>query len=115
MTRLSSSGLVNMQQVPRRLSDANSYQYQYPIKAMITSRFKGGVMINCDYATLEIYVAALVSRDQSMLQTLLDGKDYHSQTAREAFGIPDDEEVPKDIRSKSKAVSFGYHVISCDI
>lgn len=106
MTRLSSNN-PNAQQLPRKEYNSDKLNWKYPLKKIFRSRFKNGVMLNTDYKSLEIFIAAGISQDRSMLQTLLDGKDYHEQSAREAFDIPDDEEVPKPKRTQAKKVSFG--------
>lgn len=106
-SRLSSSGNYNQQQVPRRDADPTHFAYHYPIKSMFTSRFKDGLMLNIDFKTLEIFIAAMTSQDEGMAQLLLDGADFHSATARKVFDIPEDEPVPKNERSKAKAASFG--------
>lgn len=74
---------------------------------MFEPRYKGGVLLNIDFKSLEIGVSAMVSHDPHMIQILLDGDDYHSMTARNMWGIPKDEPVPKDIRSRAKSASFG--------
>lgn len=105
-SRLSSNN-PNAQQLPRKEYNSDKLNWKYPLKKIFRSRFKNGVMLNTDYKSLEIFIAAGISQDRSMLQTLLDGKDYHEQSAREAFDIPDDEEVPKPKRTQAKKVSFG--------
>lgn len=74
---------------------------------MFEPRYKGGVLLNIDASSLEIHIAALVAKDPHMIQILLDGDDYHAMTARNMWGIPKDEPVPKDIRSRAKSASFG--------
>lgn len=64
-------------------------------------------MMNTDFKSLEIYIAAGISQDQNTLQVLLNGADVHAETARSAFGIPDDQEVPKALRTQAKSVNFG--------
>lgn len=110
MTRLSSNN-PNAQQLPRKEFNSDKLNWKYPLKKIFRSRFKNGVMLNTDYKSLEIFIAAGISQDRSMLQTLLDGKDYHEQSAREAFDIPADEEVPKPKRTQAKKISFGEQSI----
>lgn len=74
---------------------------------MFLSRFDGGVLMNVDFSSLEIHIAALIAGEPKMIQILLDDKDYHSMTARNIWHLPADEEVPKDVRSKAKSASFG--------
>lgn len=106
-SRLSSSGLVNMQQIPRRTANPKDFNYKHAIKGMFKSRFENGVLVNIDFKTLEVLVAAFRSQDPSMEQSIIDGADFHSQTARKLFNIPKDQPVLKNLRSKSKAATFG--------
>ncbi|WP_252192271.1 DNA polymerase [Secundilactobacillus kimchicus] len=105
--RLSSSGDFNAQQLPRRIATPGKFGYNEPVKRMIKSRFDGGVILNIDFKTLEVYIAALLSGDPKMAQILLNGGDFHSQNARNMWHIPESEPVPKDLRSKAKAATFG--------
>lgn len=73
---------------------------------MIRSRFKNGLLLNADYKTLEVYVAALISHDTGVIQTLLEGGDIHSRNASVAFGIPIESVTPEQ-RQSSKSVTFG--------
>jgi DNA polymerase I-like protein with 3'-5' exonuclease and polymerase domains len=73
---------------------------------MIHSRFKGGVIANLDFKSLEVYIMALISKDHSLTQVLLNNEDVHKHNASVAFGVPEDE-VTKDLRTTAKAVTFG--------
>ena len=97
----------NMQQLPRPVSDYSDFQYRYSVKNLFTTRFKGGCLLNIDFKSLEIYIAGMLSGDETITQTLLDGEDYHTVTARRAFHIPESDPVPSDVRTKAKATSFG--------
>lgn len=84
---------------------------------MFKSRFKGGVMINIDYKSLEVYVVALLAymyypKDTSLVQALLNNVDVHKDTATKAYDISL-EEVTSEQRKASKAVIFGKIVPLC--
>jgi hypothetical protein len=67
--RLSSSD-PNLQNLPR---DGTSR-----VKQMFTSRFgEDGVIVECDYTALEVVMLASLSKDQNLLDKLLDGTDMH--------------------------------------
>ena len=102
-SRLSSSGNFNAQNLTRPETDPRKFNHKYSVKSMIHSRFKGGVIANIDFKSLEVYVMALISKDRSLTQTLLDNKDVHKHNASVAYGIPE-EDVTKDLRTKAKAV-----------
>jgi len=104
-SRLSSNSL-NMQNIPRRTSNVTDFSYDNPIKQMFVSRFKNGTIINCDFTSLEVYISALISNDKGLIQSLLDGKDIHKDTASKAWGVPYDD-VDPEMRKSAKAVIFG--------
>lgn len=101
-SRLSSKDL-NMQNIPRRTSDVTEFAYDAPLKQMFISRFKNGIIINCDFTSLEVYISALLSNDKGLIQALLDGKDIHKDTASKAWGVPY-EDVDPEMRKSAKAV-----------
>lgn len=73
---------------------------------MFRSRFKGGYLLNIDYKSLEVFIATLISKDEGMMQALMDGADIHKRNASIAFDIPIDEVDPSH-RQLAKAVTFG--------
>lgn len=62
--------------------------------------------MNADYAALEMRIAAIISKDQTLLKAFLSGADLHKSTASLVWGMPI-EEVDKDTRTKAKSVNFG--------
>lgn len=99
--RLSSSGKLNMQQLPR----------DNPIiKGCIKARL-GYKIVSVDLKTAEMYCAAILSGDKALQEVFTQGKDFHSSIAKKAFRLSCSvEEVAllyKDKRQASKAVSFG--------
>ena len=99
--RLSSSGKLNMQQLPR-----DDKTVKYCIKAR-----EGYVIISQDLATAEMYVVAVLSKDKKLQKVFIDGGDFHSTIAKMVFRLPCDVEKVKklypDIRQAAKAISFG--------
>lgn len=63
----------------------------------------GFVFVEADYSQAEIRVLAELSKDKYLTQVFLDGRDLHSEMAREIFG----ENFTKEDRSKAKEVNFG--------
>lgn len=83
--RLSSSD-PNLQNVPRPGED------KFKIRdAFIASL--GKKLIVADYAQLEMRIMAHFSRDQKMIQAIIDGIDLHCLTVSEMHGIPYDEVI----------------------
>lgn len=111
MTNTVTSRLIsnnpNTQQLVRRTGNPHDFNYKRSIKGMFKSRFKGGVLVNIDFKTLEVYVAALRSQDSNMEQALIDGIDFHTNTARRIWHIPANQKVTGNVRSTAKAATFG--------
>lgn len=100
--RLSSSGKMNMQQIPR---DDPS------VKGCIKAR-PGHKIISMDLQTAEMYIAAALSGDISLMGVFKDAKDFHSSIASQVFNLKgcNVDEVKEHYateRQASKAVSFG--------
>lgn len=98
--RLSSSGTLNMQQLPR---DDKS------VKKCIKAR-KGYKIISQDLKTAEMYIVAVLSKDKKLQKIFIEGGDYHSQMAVIKFKLPytwqEVLEFHKDLRQEAKTVSF---------
>ena len=97
---------MNLQQQKKPTSNYNADDYGWGIKGMYTSRFKNGMLVNFDYKSLEVFLAALFAKDGGMAKALANGLDIHKRNASVAFNIPYDE-VTGQQRFKAKSVSFG--------
>ena len=64
----------NMQNMPRGGT--------FPVKRVFKSRWKGGQIMEADFAQLEFRVAAFLSQDQTALNEVSTGFDVHSYTAK---------------------------------
>jgi DNA polymerase I-like protein with 3'-5' exonuclease and polymerase domains len=99
--RLSSSGKLNMQQLPRD---------NKIVKACIKAT-PGHKIVSQDLATAEMYVAAVLSEDKVLQDVFVSGGDFHSSMAHRIFGLPCKvEDVTKKFKKKrqaAKAISFG--------
>lgn len=67
---------------------------------------KGRVLIDADYSQIELRILAHLSGDKNMQEAFLSGKDIHTSTAAQVFGMPEDM-VTADMRRAAKAVNFG--------
>lgn len=99
--RLSSSGKLNMQQLPR----------DNPIvKGCIVAR-PGYKIVSQDLATAEMWVAAALSQDVNLMRVFLDKGDFHSSVAKMVFDLPcevsDVKKIYPAMRQAAKAISFG--------
>jgi DNA polymerase I-like protein with 3'-5' exonuclease and polymerase domains len=99
--RLSSSGKLNMQQLP----GDNKI-----VKSCIKAR-PGYKIVSQDLATAEMYVAAILSGDKALQDVFISGGDFHSSMAHRIFQLPCAvEEVTEKFKKKrqaAKAISFG--------
>jgi DNA polymerase-1 len=61
-----------------------------------------------DYKQIEVWIAAFLSRDETMMKYLLEGGDLHSYTSYAVYGSrPDYNENLKAYRKKGKTLNFG--------
>jgi DNA polymerase I-like protein with 3'-5' exonuclease and polymerase domains len=97
-TGRASSRNPNIQQLPKQTKAAG-------FRACITAR-AGYRLVVCDYATMELRAAAVVSGDQRMLADFEEGIDLHRQLAAGALNIAYDA-VSKEQRNAAKPISFG--------
>ena len=64
------------------------------------------VLVDADYSQIELRVLAAISGDNNMIEAFKSGKDIHTSTAAQVFGLPIDMVTPL-LRSRAKAVNFG--------
>jgi len=64
----------------------------------------GHKFVYADYSQAELRIAAALSNDEFMMQSFIDGADYHSEVARAAFG----ENYTKEDRTACKRLTFGW-------
>ena len=99
--RLSSSGKLNMQQLPRD---------NPAVKGCIKAK-PGNKIVAMDLTTAEVYVAAVLAKDDALMDVFKSGGNFHSTIAKKVFKLPCEvEEVAelyKDKRQAAKAVTFG--------
>jgi len=99
--RLSSSGKLNMQQIPR----------DNPIIKGCIKASPGHVIVAMDLTTAEVYVAAVLSDDLELQSVFRSGGNFHSTIAHKVFKLDCDINLVADkytsLRQAAKAVSFG--------
>lgn len=96
--RLSSTD-PNLQNIPIRTEYGRRIRHAFVAP-------KGRVLLSCDYAQIELRIAAALSKDGALKQAFLDGQDIHKTTAAAMWNIPLDQ-VTTDQRRAAKAVNFG--------
>ena len=99
--RLSSSGKLNMQQLPRD---------NPTVKGCIKAA-PGHKIVAMDLTTAEVYVAAILANDKALIEVFRSGGNFHSTIAHKVFRLPCDvedvAELYPDKRQAAKAVTFG--------
>ena len=99
--RLSSSGKMNMQQIPR----------DNPIVKGCIRAKEGNKIVAMDLTTAEVYVAAVLAEDTALQNVFKSGGNFHSQIAKLVFNLPGEvEDIAEHYsteRQAAKAVTFG--------
>lgn len=94
-----SSSEPNMQNIPVRKELGREMRKFFTAK-------DGYLLVDADYSQIELRVLASVCGDENMQEAFLSGKDIHTSTAAQVFGLPEDF-VDSSMRSAAKAVNFG--------
>ncbi len=96
-----------------RLSSTNPNLQNIPIRTAIGREIRaafipapGNVLMSADYSQIELRLMAHFSQDPLLLDAYRTGKDIHTLTASEVFGV-DAATMDKDTRARAKAVNFG--------
>lgn len=99
--RLSSSGKLNMQQLPRD---------NPTVKGCIKAK-AGHKIVAMDLTTAEVYCAAVLAKDRGLQEVFKSGGNFHSTIAKQVFRLPCEvdqvAELYGDKRQQAKAVTFG--------
>ena len=90
-----SSSSPNLQQVPR------DPEFRCAFRPA-----EGRVLVQADYAAMELRVAAAIAGEERMIEAFNAGADIHTRTAALMFGCGE-REVEKTQRQQAKAVNFG--------
>ncbi|WP_395339031.1 DNA polymerase I [Ningiella sp. W23] len=96
--RLSSSD-PNLQNIPIRTPEGRQVRQAFVPQ-------KGFKMVAADYSQIELRIMAHLSKDKGLLEAFSHGKDIHSATASEVFGVALDK-VSSNERRSAKAINFG--------
>lgn len=117
--RLSSSGKLNMQQLPRDNSYVADDGTKVPgfasaVKGCIKAK-AGYKIVSMDLTTAEVYYAAVLSGDKALQEVFSSGGDFHSTIAKMVFDLPCKVEEVKSLypllRQAAKAITFGINNI----
>ncbi len=96
-----------------RLSSTDPNLQNIPIRTEYGRRIRkafiappGRSLLSCDYAQIELRLAAALAKDEALLKAFAEGQDIHRTTAAAMWNIPL-EEVTADQRRAAKTVNFG--------
>jgi DNA polymerase-1 len=96
-----------------RLSSTNPNLQNIPVRTAIGREIRaafiaapGNVLMSADYSQIELRLMAHFSQDPLLLDAYRTGKDIHTLTASEVFGV-DAATMDKETRNRAKAVNFG--------
>ncbi|MDE3163925.1 MAG: DNA polymerase I, partial [Acidobacteriota bacterium] len=89
----------NLQNIPTRTELGRQ------IRAAFTAA-PGTQLLSADYSQIELRLLAHFSGDPLLVDAYRTGKDIHTITASEVFGVPA-ETMDKETRNRAKAVNFG--------
>ena len=96
--RLSSTE-PNLQNIPIRT----------PLGAQLRKMFVAGpgmALVDADYSQIELRLLAHMAGDEKMIEAFRSGRDFHTVTAAQVFGVEPDQVSP-EMRRSAKAVNFG--------
>lgn len=89
----------NLQNIPVRTKEGRIFRKFFIAK-------EGYTLVDADYSQIELRVLAHMANDKVMCEAFNSGRDIHTSTAAEVFGLPIDMVTPV-LRSRAKAVNFG--------
>jgi DNA polymerase I len=96
-----------------RLSSTNPNLQNIPTRTALGREIRaafipapGNVLMSADYSQIELRLMAHFSQDPLLLDAYRTGKDIHTLTASEVFGV-DAATMDKETRARAKAVNFG--------
>jgi len=96
-----------------RLSSVNPNLQNIPIRTELGREIRaafiaapGHHLLSADYSQIELRLMAHFSEDPLLVEAYKTGRDIHTLTASEVFGVPQ-ENMDKHVRARAKAVNFG--------
>ncbi|MDO5399843.1 MAG: DNA polymerase I [Eubacteriales bacterium] len=96
-----------------RLSSTEPNLQNIPVRTDLGSEIRkmfvpkpGCVLVDADYSQIELRVLAHIAEDSAMQDAFCSGRDIHTATAAQVFGVPAEEVTPLQ-RRHAKAVNFG--------
>lgn len=95
-----SSASPNLQNIPIRDDDGRE------LRKLFIARSEDRILIDADYSQIELRLLAHFSGCKELIEAYREGRDIHTLTASQVFGVPI-EKVDAAQRRAAKAVNFG--------
>ena len=96
-----------------RMASQNPNLQNIPIKTEYGRRIRNGFvaekgkeLVALDYSQIELRIAAILSKDEKLLEVFREGGDVHTAVAAEVFEV-EPENVDKEMRRRAKVINFG--------
>ena len=89
----------NLQNIPVRTEESRAIR-----RAFVAT--EGFSFISIDYSQIELRIAAVMSKDEKMIEIFKNGEDVHEGVAARVFGVSP-AEVTSEMRRQAKVINFG--------
>jgi len=89
----------NLQNIPIRSQEGREVRGAFVAE-------KGYDLVAIDYSQIELRIAAIMAKDDTMIEIFVNGEDIHTGVAMRVFGVTADE-VTGNMRRKAKVINFG--------
>ena len=89
----------NLQNIPIRTEESRAIRQAFVAQ-------EGFELVSIDYSQIELRVAAIMSKDERLIEIFARGEDVHSGVASRVFGVAQ-EKVDAEMRRKAKVINFG--------
>ena len=96
-----------------RLASINPNMQNIPVRTELGREIRGCfeaapklALLAADYSQVELRLLAHVAEEQVLMDIFSAGEDVHTATAREVFGVSDDQ-IDSGMRSKAKMINYG--------
>lgn len=96
-----------------RMASADPNIQNIPIKSELGREIrkafiaeKGSLLVACDYSQIELRIAAMLSKDEKLIDIFKKGTDVHTEVAAYMFHV-EEKDVTKEMRRQAKVINFG--------
>lgn len=89
----------NLQNIPNKTPLGRAIRRAFTAEA-------GFKLVSLDYSQIELRIAAILSRDEKLIEIFKNGEDAHTGVAARVFKVPR-ESVDKGMRARAKIINFG--------